>query len=690
MKIYLSIFFMFFGFLTFAQEIITDTIKATDLKDVVITATRTEKNIMKLPVPIIRITADDIKNRGIVRLNEILAEQTGLTIVSDHGQGIQMQGFDPQYTMIMIDGEPVIGRTSGTLELSRITMANIDKIEIVKGPTSSLYGSEAMAGVINIITVKPKDGFRASVATRYGTNNKADISLDASYKNEKISLSAFVNRNSSSGYSLIENSSSPTVVPFSGYTGNIKVGYQINKKSDLNLSVRYYNNLQKNDYVIDNRLVLGDGKESNLNINPTYNINFNAKVKSSLRLYYSRYATKSALNYQDDQTVYDDSYFTQNFSRAEFQTDYSLLNNLKLTGGIGAQYETVKATRYDQLESFNSGYGYFQADYTPLIKLNIIAGGRYDMHSVYKSQFSPKLAASYQLLNNLTFLTSVGKGYKAPDFRQLYLNFTNAVVGYSVFGYEDLAAKLLDLQNARQIQSILINPNSLQRLNAESSLSYNAGFRYAVTPKVKVSVNLFKNNIKNLISTVIIATKTNGQSVFSYLNIDRVSTQGVETDISYAPIKVFQISVGFQYLDAYNRDDVDRIKNGKVYMRDPNTNETKLVKLSDYGGLLNRSKYMANAAIAYNNAKDGVFASLRAIYRGKYGVSDLDGNGMVNMDSEYVKGYTLFNASVSKLLIKDRLRLQFSVDNVFDYKNINFISNLPGRLFYGGLTYSIK
>lgn len=664
--------------------------KFYELNEVVITATRTEKNAMQLPVPVTRITAEDIKNRGMVRLNEILAEQTGLAIVSNHGQGVQMQGFDPQYTMIMIDGNPIVGRTSGTLELSRITMTDVDKIEIVKGPTSSLYGNEAMAGVINILTTKPKDGFRLTAAARYGTNNNADVNLNSAYKKDNFYLSAFVNRNSSSGYSLVKNATSPTVSPFYGYTGNIKLGYQVGDQSEFGLSVRYYDNIQSNSYQVSDRLVTGQGKESNLNVNPSYQISFSNKIKSSVNLYYSRYATKAALHYQDGNGVYDDSYFTQNFSRGEVQTDYAVLKALKLTGGLGAQYETVKATRYDRLQSFHSGYGYFQADYSPVGKLSVIAGGRFDVHSVYKSQFSPKLAANYQLFDNLSLLASAGKGYKAPDFRQLYLNFSNAAVGYSVFGYEDLAEKLAELQHDGQIRTLFIDPVNLSRLNAESSMSYNAGVRYLPHPKIKLNINFFRNNIKNLINTVTIAAKTNGQSVYSYMNVDEVVTCGVEADMSYDPFRFLQLSGGFQYLDAYNQEDKNRIVAGKVYTRDPSTNETKVVKLQDYGGLFNRSRYMANAAVAYNNNNQGIFASFRAIYRGRYGISDLDGNGLVNMPSEYVKGYTLFNASVSKLLLKKRLRLQLTVDNILNYKDVAFIGNLPGRLFYGGVTYDIK
>jgi outer membrane receptor for ferrienterochelin and colicins len=99
---------------------------------------------------------------------------------------------------------------------------------------------------------------------------------------------------------------------------------------------------------------------------------------------------------------------------------------------------------------------------------------------------------------------------------------------------------------------------------------------------------------------------------------------------------------------------------------------------------------MANARLAYQDDKTGIIASLRAIYRGRYGFSDVDGNGIVNRDNEYVKGYMLFNASVSKLLYHNQLRLQVTAENLGDYKAPGTISNLPGRLLYAGVTYNFN
>jgi outer membrane receptor for ferrienterochelin and colicins len=668
-----------------------DTSKTKKLKEVVVTATRTAKSLMQLPMPVSTINSKEIKNRGLVRLNEILAEQTGLSVLPDaHGQGIQIQGFSPDYTMIMLDGLPLIGRTTGILDLSRITTNNIDKIEIVKGPVSSLYGSEAMAGVINIISATPPLGGSSSISARYGTNKNADISLNGGYATQRLSLSGFVNRYSSGGYTLIPQSGSPTVSPFIGYTLNGRLGYKFNDATNLKIQVRNYTNTADNNFLVDDDRITGDGTEKDLNISGGLTHKFTEKFTGDVRLYHAGYSTKSLLRNTADNSIYDETFFDQNFNRAELQGDYKILTSLRFTGGVGGQTESVVATRYNEKKTFQSGYAYGQADWTPFKRLNIIGGGRFDTHSVYRSQFSPKLAASYQLSDKFVILASTGKGYKAPDFRQLYLNFTNAVVGYSVFGTEEAAFELQKLQDQGQIASILIDPASLRTLNAESSIAYNFGYRYRPFTTLMWTVNVFRNKIRDLIDSEPIAIKTNGQSVFSYLNLQNVYTQGAETDVTYSFLKHWTVAGGMQYLEAYDQTVLDKIKAGQVFGTDQATRETVKVKKSQYGGLLNRSKYMANARIAYQDDKTGIITSVRAIYRGRYGFSDVDGNGIVNRDDEYVKGYVLFNASVSKLFLNNQLRLQLTGENLGNYKNPGAISNLPGTLVYAGITYNLN
>ena len=145
-----------------------DTLFSRELNEVIITATRNERKLGNVAVPVNIISQKNIQQAGSLRLKDILQEQPGLFLTSGFGVGVQMQGLNPDYTLILIDGEPLTGRTSGVLDLNRVTTGNIKKIEIVKGPSSSLYGSEALAGVINIITDKSYEK-KLNIAARYGT-----------------------------------------------------------------------------------------------------------------------------------------------------------------------------------------------------------------------------------------------------------------------------------------------------------------------------------------------------------------------------------------------------------------------------------------------------------------------------------------------------------------------------------------
>jgi hypothetical protein len=115
-----------------ARTLTVTLLEATEaLDEVVVTATRTERSSDDVPLPVQLITEAQIDRIGALRLDEVLQEQTGLQMISDHGAGLQMQGLSSDYILILIDGEPVIGRTAGTTDLSRLTVNNIERIEIM-------------------------------------------------------------------------------------------------------------------------------------------------------------------------------------------------------------------------------------------------------------------------------------------------------------------------------------------------------------------------------------------------------------------------------------------------------------------------------------------------------------------------------------------------------------------------------
>ena len=152
-----------------------------------------------------------------------------------------MQGMTGEYTLILINGEPLVGRTAGTLDLSRITVNNIKRIEIIKGPSSSLYGSDALAGVVNIITeTATKDS--GSLSLRYGTNTNIDFGGDINIRRDKFSVNLSANRYSSEGYSLNSGADSygKTVNPFENFTYSTNINFIPNSKWKFGLYARYY------------------------------------------------------------------------------------------------------------------------------------------------------------------------------------------------------------------------------------------------------------------------------------------------------------------------------------------------------------------------------------------------------------------------------------------------------------------
>lgn len=138
-----------------ASQVMAQSDTLLSMEEVVVTATRQERRLGNVAIPVNLIQRKQIQQAGSLRLRDILQEQPGIQLTSNFGTGIQMQGLNPEHTLILLDGQPLVGRTSGVLDVSRIALSGIKRIEVVKGPSSSLYGSEAMAGVINLITENP-------------------------------------------------------------------------------------------------------------------------------------------------------------------------------------------------------------------------------------------------------------------------------------------------------------------------------------------------------------------------------------------------------------------------------------------------------------------------------------------------------------------------------------------------------
>ncbi len=695
------LFFFLFLIDTATNAQVADSALVKELNNVIVTATRSEGKMGNSSIPTQLITSQMIKATGSLRLQDILQEQTGLTIMNSplgislagfpnvFGAGIQMQGLDPAYTMILMDGEPLVGRNAGILKLGRVAVGNIKQIEIVKGPSSSLYGADAMAGVINIITEKPTKE-SASAQVQYGSNNTLSLAVNYSNKINKTAIQVFANRFSTSGYDLDKNIYGKTSDPFTDNSFALTITQYISPNAQLIASARFFGERQRNNYKVTEQgaeeLVTGATKEKDYGLNLQFIQQLKKSIKISSRLYFNHYANNSDVFLQKNDLPYDQLRFLQQVVKPEIQVEKAG-NVSKFISGIGFMSETVDASRYDSKHSFNTLYFFSQEEWAFAKRYNLVAGARLDKRNNFAWRVSPKLAVSGKLSDQVFLNASVGMGYRTPDMRQSYASFLNSSVGYSLLGAEVLAATLNKLKQQGQIDpasnTTMYNGNNA--LRAETSVGFNFGIRYTPKPGLTLNANGFRNDMKNLIDRFTLPfNKTNGQAVYSYHNVNRVFTQGLSTDISLNLNKQFSVSGGYQFLIAKDKDVIEGIRQNLYYKRNPITYKTDTVRTSDYGGLLYRSRNAANIKLMYTNAAAGLSGWLRVNYTGKYGYTETNGSGILDGDSEYEKGFFLCNLTFGKQLFGN-VELQAGVDNLLNYTQPFLMPNLAGRIFFMNL-----
>lgn len=654
-------------------------------RPIVITASRTKKDLEDVSVPITVVDKKEIDGSGSLRLSDILNEQTGLHIVSNHGTGIQIQGFDPEYTLILINNQPVIGRTAGTLDLMRLAIGDVKQIEIVKGPSSALWGSDALAGVINIITEKGREPFSWNSTGRYGSNETYDASSNISFRIGNLSGRVFGNVNGSEGYDLNKQTIAPTVPKYDNHTLAGGIDYRPLKQIGLGLSARYYSENQSfkdvTDVLSGSIELAGEDAQEDYSITPELSLYFGSKQLVEAVSYFSRFKHKSMLKIAATGNPHFSESFDQTLNKHEVKSSTFWNSSQTTVLGLGMNIEGLNGEIFADIPNHESHFIFGQHELGFSDKLSITGGFRFDAHQEYKSQLSPKLSGLYKPSEFLHVKASLGGGFKAPDFSQLFLNFTNPIAGYSVFGSTTVEDGLEMVQNSGQIAELYVDPTNFKPIKAEHSFSYNVGLDLFPMDGLHFKLNGFRNNVTDLIETQRIAKKTNGQSIFTYVNLNRIYTQGLEVEARIKPssIKGLRMIAGYQFLDAQQQitRDFDKVENGVVVS----------IRKQDYVPMFNRSKHAGNLKLYYTLERLGIDASIRLQHRGKYGFADLNANNKID-NNEYAEAHTIINTSVAKRFM-ERFKLQVGIDNITNYKNGQYLPSNPGITFYTQLNIKL-
>jgi len=682
----------------------SDSMRTVRMEPMIVTATRSEKILEDVAIPTSIITADVIKREGALRLGDVLVHQMGIALFDDHGTGLQVQGFAPDYTLILLDGEPIIGRTAGTLDVDRITVKGLSHLEIVRGPSSSLYGSEALAGVVNLITAPPAENMQGAASFRIGSHATSDMTLQMEGGRERAGIRFVLNRYASGGYDLTPGIYGPTTPSFADWTGDLRSRLVLSDRVLVRFGARgAFENQESvfavhNDEFTENRYN-DEGQRLEWSIHPEIEVKLRDNIRLNTTLYGTGYRTETRHSRQNDGFLNYEDKFDQALLKAEMQLDM-LWNAKHITNfGSGVIGEQIGGSRYggarvDSNPESTQAYLFVQHEWLTSRMVHFNASLRFDNHSDYTSRVTPKFAVLVRPSNKIRLRASVGSGFKAPAFRQLYLSFTNPAGGYSVFGSLPMQEGIRQLEADGQIQQKLFDLSVLDPLKAENSVAFNVGGSIEPFTWLMVQANLFHNNVRDLIETQPVAQKTNGAFVYGYFNLAQVYTRGIEieTNIKSRLIgrSMIDITLGYQFLQARDREIVMALKEGSVFGRLPSGQDYRL-DLGDYTGMFGRSPHSASVRAAYMNTDIGLTASVHGRWRSRYGYRDVDGNNLANRSDEFVPNYAVLGVAVTQsfsVIQAVESIVQVGLDNILNHTYPTLVPSLPGRRGYISIQFN--
>ena len=625
-----------------SKEDTLETDGAVELEPIVVTATRTPQHLKDTPVITNLITRAEIEATGAENIGEVLEHTAGIIIHRDgHGDGVQLQGLDSEYVLILVDGEPQVGRIAGKLDMARLAVENVERIEIVKGATASLFGNAALGGVINIITRKATTPFSVQVSQNFEQNSTLDSRGTLELQRDKLNALLTLSHNRRSPIDLDTSDLTTTIDGYANVTGSARTEYQLTPATNLIFSGQYFT--QNQEGISENGPVAFDrlGDIENFSGSVGIEHEFGERTPSvpatllTGKLYATRYDDESTVIDRETRETNSQNLNIQDLVKGEIQFDTTLWEKHQLTLGGEVILENLQSQRITDGERGLLTNSFFvQNVFRPISAFALVIGGRLDNHSEFGAHFSPKLSAMYRLIDNLRIRVSYGQGFRAPDFKNLYLDFTNVTSGYQVLG----------------------NPS----LQPESSHNYNLGMEYQVFNGLLARIHMYRNDLHNLIEAERVGKSAAGGSKFEYQNISRAYTEGADVEaqarIEVGSIGGFTSAVGYAYLRGADK-------------------ETGLP-------LLNRSTHSGTLKLAYLHPNSGVQVDLRGRYASRWGFFD-DGDKVLEPE-EFAPSYWVWNVRASKTLFKI-FKASIGCNNIFDFKIPTFYT-FTGRSFYGGLS----
>ncbi len=543
---------MLFFFSAIGQEIKKDSTKIEQLNEVIITAQYTPQSEKNAVYKVKSISSETIELKAASNLRELLQQELNIDLSQNSvfGSSVEIQGVSKENIKILIDGIPVIGRLNGVIDLNQINLATIERVEVVEGPVSVFYGTDAMGGVINLITKKDqKKAVDGNISAYYESIEATNLNGSLGYKFDDNLIRISGGYYNFNGLSTVEDSEieNPRNLNWEAreqYFGDFtfKVGLG-------DLSLRYNANL--NNEKLES---LGDPDRFNKIEDKTY---YTRRINNNLNLqgvvFKNKFidATASYLDYRR----YHDTY---NVDPETFESELSTVDTKELNtvlyryGGVKAQLgqsDNTKSLNYavgfdyndettsgerilDNKQAIQTIALFGSLNYTFLDNYEIQPSARYTYNSSYGSLFSPAINLKANINNNNIIRFSYANGFRAPTIKELFLDFHLSAGPFTfiITGNEDL--------------------------KVEESNSFNLYYTFRKNLKneslLTIEPSLFYNDIENLIAlSEIVDFKRH------YINIDEFRSIGGKVDAMYKFKKALTLRAGFALIGRYNNFNED-------------------------------------------------------------------------------------------------------------------------------------
>ena len=544
--------------------------------EVVNIATKTQKNIDGVAATVEVVTQEQIEKIGAESLKDILESTPGISVQygtfpsasSKSKSSISIRGMSANGTLFLLDGRRLAGEVSNPYDLDRIPASIIQRVEIVKGPMSSLYGADAVGGVINIITKRPSKDMKIDAGVRYGANEDGDaqnvnLNLSLQGKKDAFAYSAYASITTTEPFTQNETAdvwaknpagagkikpsanpvtssiqdSYPTDVTYREesqvYTLGTRLSYDFTSDLALGLDVNYFNEERDGVYIgyfhpanigqglpIYNVPVNSHDENSRLDLSldltyaPSDDLSLKARAYSSK---YEKRNTTTAKEWADMKysseaaSAINGMNADVDLTVAELSATYFLNEAHLLTAGAEYRDEVRNATVFDQssdMSEKNVDYQsiYIQDEWEVSDKFNAILGGRYDAISNAENKATFRLGGIYEFTKLAKLRANFAQGYRTPDIREMYIH--------------------KQTPNGLQIGADVMGYD----LKPESTNAFEIGLGGG-NAKARYDLVVFYNQVNDMISQVV--GSYNGNAAYTFENIANANTQGLELSAAY-------------------------------------------------------------------------------------------------------------------------------------------------------------